>query len=133
MNVTHDTITLQTPEKGIVTITDQVADAVEIDEGFCLLFCPHTTAHIILNEDEAGLRQDILSSYDDIFPPDTEYEHNTGHEANADSHLKNIALGADHTVPVEDSALRLGTWQDVMVFETDGPRTRSVEVHCLGV
>lgn len=132
MDTSHQTITLQTPEKGLVTVTDQVRSAIAIDEGLCLVFCPHTTAHLVINEEEEGLEQDLIDAYDRIFPPDQEYRHNEGHDANADSHLKNVAIGADHTLPVEDGQLRLGTWQDIMLFETDGPRTRTVEVHCLG-
>ncbi len=132
MQIGHETITLQTPAKGLVTITDQVREATTIDEGVCLLFSPHTTAHLVLNEDETGLRQDIIETYDRLFPSDEEYSHDEGRDQNADSHLTNIAIGADHTLPVEDGDIRLGTWQDVMVFETDGPATRSIQVHCLG-
>jgi len=132
MEIVHETITLQTPQKGLVTITEQVRDATAIEEGFCLVFCPHTTAHLVVNEDEPGLRQDIVETYDRLFPPEDGYSHDEGRDANADSHLRNIAIGADHTLPVEDGALRLGTWQEIMVFETDGPGTRSIQVHCLG-
>ncbi|MDY6771077.1 MAG: secondary thiamine-phosphate synthase enzyme YjbQ [Candidatus Nanohaloarchaea archaeon] len=128
----HGSITERTPEEGVINVTQQVQDAVKIDDGLCLVFCPHTTAALAINEDESGLKQDMLDRFDDLFPADGDYRHNRGAEDNASSHLTTILAGSDHVIPVEDGKLQLGTWQDILLIETDGPRSRSLEIYCLG-
>lgn len=130
-----ETVRIETGERDVSNITQQVADAVsgsDIDNGLCLVFSPHTTAGLTVNEDEPGLKQDLLEAFEKLVPTDGNYHHNSGAEDNAHAHLKEILAGPDHVVPVENGNLLLGTWQSILLIETDGPRQRQVTVCLLG-
>jgi secondary thiamine-phosphate synthase enzyme len=99
----------------------------ERTDGFCLLFIPHTTAAITLNEGADPLvRQDILELLDRLVPSDGPYRHLEG---NSDAHVKSTLVGASILVPVRNGRLALGTWQSVFFCEFDGPRNRTVQIH----
>ncbi|MCZ7397088.1 MAG: secondary thiamine-phosphate synthase enzyme YjbQ, partial [Candidatus Methanoperedens sp.] len=86
-----------------------------------------TTSSIIVNENERGLRTDILDMLKEIVPENKSYAHNSI-DNNADSHLRAALLGMSETIPIEDGHLVLGTWQSIFFVELDGPRDRSVNV-----
>jgi len=110
-------------------VTALVQAAVErsgIEDGVCLLFCPHTTAGVTLNETwDPAVRQDIGVGLDAISPPRSEYGHAEG---NSSAHLKSSLVGASQLVPIVDGQLLLGTWQGVYLAEFDGPRRRRLVV-----
>jgi secondary thiamine-phosphate synthase enzyme len=110
----------------IVDITDRVEKLLE-GSGVALIFTPHTTASIILNEAEEGLLDDILELMEKIAPRNSNYRHNRV-DSNADAHLKASILGNSVLVPFENGKLKLGTWQRVLFIEFDGPRNRRVFV-----
>ncbi|MCC6027926.1 MAG: secondary thiamine-phosphate synthase enzyme YjbQ [Archaeoglobus sp.] len=110
----------------IVDITDRVEKLLE-GSGVALIFTPHTTASIILNEAEEGLLDDILELMEKIAPRNSNYRHNRI-DSNADAHLKASILGNSVLVPFENGKLKLGTWQRVLFIEFDGPRNRRVFV-----
>jgi secondary thiamine-phosphate synthase enzyme len=96
------------------------------------VFCPHTTAAVTVNEDEEGLREDVEEKLDELIPPQDDYAHNEGHSPNAHAHMKAMLLGSSHTLPVREGELQLGTYQQVLLMENDGPQERTVQVWCLG-
>ena len=115
----------------VIDVTDDVRDAVPDDAtGVCTVFVRHTTAGVIVNENEPKLVGDIESFLDDLVPED-------GHahdalDGNADSHLRATLVGSDVSIPVEDGELTLGTWQSVLFVECDGPRSREFVVETVG-
>ncbi|MEM2244762.1 MAG: secondary thiamine-phosphate synthase enzyme YjbQ [Archaeoglobaceae archaeon] len=113
----------------IVDITEEVEKLLE-GEGVALVFTPHTTASIILNEAEGRLLEDIVSTMDKIVPRNSNYRHNEI-DNNADAHIKASLLGNSVILPFRDGKLQLGTWQRVLFVEFDGPRTRKVYVKVL--
>ncbi len=110
-------------------ITDRVQSAVNaagIQDGICYLFCPHTTAGIILNENwDASVQHDLGVGLNRISPSRPEYRHGEG---NSPAHLKSSLVGAAQFVPVENGQLVLGRWQGIFLADFDGPRTRKIYV-----
>ncbi len=113
----------------ILDITADVEKLLE-GEGVAIVFTPHTTASIILNEAESRLLEDIVSTLEKIVPRNYSYKHNEIDD-NADAHIKASLLGNSVIVPFKDGKLQLGTWQRVLFVEFDGPRTRRVYVKVL--
>ncbi|MDD5317996.1 MAG: secondary thiamine-phosphate synthase enzyme YjbQ [Candidatus ainarchaeum sp.] len=114
---------------GLLDITGDVGKAVSgsgVKSGICLVFAPHATAAIILNESEPNLSEDFEAAFARLFPPGA-YAHNRI-DGNAEAHLKSGFAGAGACIPVENGALALGTWQSVLLCEFDGPRERRVIV-----
>lgn len=118
----------------LIDITDRVRTIVKesrIKDGICVVSTRHTTAGIVVNENERGLRNDILEMLETLVPEHKNYAHNQI-DNNADAHLRAVLLGNSVTVPIEDSHLILGTWQSIFFVELDGPRNRSVNVKIIG-
>jgi secondary thiamine-phosphate synthase enzyme len=114
----------------LIDITDRVRATVKengIKDGICLISTRHTTASIIVNENERGLRTDILDMLERFVPEKKNYAHNSI-DNNADSHLRAVLLGMSQTIQVEDGHLVLGTWQSIFFVELDGPRNRTVNI-----
>ena len=116
-----------------VDITADVADAVQalgIQSGGVLVYCPHTTAGIAVNEGyDPDVASDVLGWFGERVPHSGPYAHAEG---NSDSHIKAIMTGSSQMIPVEDGRLSLGRWQAVFLLEFDGPRQREVWVSALG-
>lgn len=103
-----------------------VIDSAGVTEGLCLLYIPHTTAAITINESaDPSVRHDILSIIDSIIPWEAGYRHLEGNSA---AHIKSTLVGASELIAIEKSRLLLGTWQGIFFCEFDGPRTRRVQV-----
>ncbi len=114
----------------IVDITSEVQKEVDksgIRDGIAVVYTQHTTTAVIINENESGLREDIVFVLDKLIPRGAGYMHDTI-DNNADSHLRAIFLGNSVVVPITNGRLDLGTWQRIMFVELDGPRTRRVVV-----
>lgn len=115
----------------VIDITDRVRGAVpDGATGVCTVFVRHTTAGVVINENENRLIRDIEGVLGDLVP-DEGHDHDTL-DGNADSHLRATLVGSDVSVPVENGTLALGTWQSVLFVECDGPRTREVVVEVSG-
>lgn len=111
----------------VVDITETVREAVPEDAtGVCTVFVKHTTAGVVVQENEKKLVGDIEDFLNDLVP-DEGHAHDAL-DGNADSHLRATLVGSDVSVPVEDGELALGTWQSVLFVECDGPRRREVVV-----
>lgn len=115
-------------------ITDRVRDAVRassVTSGICVVYCPHTTAGITIQENaDPDVVRDMLLWLSSSIPKDVPgFRHAEG---NSDSHLKSSLVGSSATLIVEGGDLVLGTWQGVYFCEFDGPRTRTVHVQTIG-
>lgn len=110
-----------------VDVTDRVESAANGDAtGSCTAFVRHTTAALVIQENERRLREDLESFLSELVP-DEGHAHDRL-DGNADSHLRATLLGPSVTVPLEGGALDLGRWQSILLVECDGPRTRTVTV-----
>lgn len=120
-------------ERELLDITAQVERALREFgpiTGACLLYVPHTTAGITLNENaDPAVKEDILDALTRLVPSSLEYKHVEG---NAHAHIQSSLIGHSVVIPVEDGKLQLGTWQGVLFCEFDGPREREVWVIPLG-
>ena len=117
--------TLSTSQQNLFNITSMVKDAVAsggVTNGICIIYCPHTTAAITINENaDPDVITDLLLGLDKAFPDRSEFRHCEG---NSSAHLKSSALGVSQTVIINNGNLLLGTWQGIYFCEFDGPRTR---------
>lgn len=113
----------------LIDITERLDAWVKesgIQDGRCLVFVPHTTAAITINENaDPDVPLDILAAVDHVFPLAGHYRHTEG---NAAAHIKASLFGASQTMFIKGGRLALGTWQAVFFCEFDGPRTREVWV-----
>jgi secondary thiamine-phosphate synthase enzyme len=116
----------------LVDITGHVAEAVKrsgVKDGACLVFVPHTTAGVLLNEaHDPAVKSDVIGHLEWLVPEEFTWGHGEG---NAPAHVMVSLVGNSVTLPVSDGRLRLGTWQGVMLAEFDGPRQRKVWVTVL--
>ena len=127
------TINVSTSSRSqLVDITAQVQKAVSesgVENGLCLLWVPHTTAGITVNENaDPSVAQDILMEMDKRIPWSDGYQHSEGNSA---AHVKSTLVGCEKTLIIQDGRLALGTWQGIYFCEFDGPRKRQVWVKFL--
>ena len=112
-----------------VDITRSVQEAVKktgVAEGICIIFIPHTTAGVTINENaDPSVVQDIIMELNKIVPFKDQYRHMEG---NSPAHIKATLVGCSQMVFVESGKLVLGTWQGIFFCEFDGPRSRNVHV-----
>lgn len=95
-------------------------------DGLCLIFVPHTTAAVTINESaDPDVATDILAALDRLVPWQAGYRHLEG---NAAAHVKSTLVGASQWVAVDGGRPVLGTWQGIFFCEFDGPRSRQVQV-----
>ena len=124
-------IELRTTESTeLIDITNEVKRIVSakgVDSGICVVFTRHTTTGIIINENETGLRSDILRLLDELVPRGKGYLHDRI-DSNAHAHLRAVLLGSSVSIPIENGSMTLGTWQSIVFVECDGPRQREVFV-----
>lgn len=117
----------------LVNITSAVQDKVRARgwaDGALLLWCPHTTGAVTVNEGaDPDVMRDIVVNMRKLVPHRGDYHHAEG---NSDAHIKSSMFGCDQMVIVEDGRLQLGTWQSIYFCEFDGPRTRKLWLKWLG-
>jgi len=113
----------------MIDITSEVQAVVQesgINEGYCLVYVPHTTCGITINENaDPDVQRDIVKELNKIIPFEDNYTHMEGNSA---AHIKSSLMGFSAMVPVLSGRLSLGTWQGIYLFEFDGGRSRSVTV-----
>jgi len=122
-------------EKEIVNITDQVASIVEksgVKEGMVLVSAMHITASVFVNDEEPGIKQDLLEWAEKLAPFKKDYQHHRTGESNADAHLKSILFHHEVIVPVTKGELDFGPWQQIFYGEFDGQRKKRVVVKVMG-
>jgi len=123
--LTLTTTTSQREElKDITGLINQVLSQNNWQNGILIVFSPHTTAGITINEGaDPAVSRDILVTLTRLIPQQGDYLHLEG---NSDAHLKTSLIGSSVQVIVEDKTLSLGTWQKVFLAEFDGPRKRKI-------
>ena len=108
----------------ITPVVQRAVGESGVQEGVCLLFVPHTTAALTLNENwDSDVGRDILLTVNDLAPPDPRHRHREG---NSPAHIKSSLLGVSAFLFVSRGRLQLGNWQGIYLAEFDGPRTRRV-------
>jgi secondary thiamine-phosphate synthase enzyme len=114
----------------MIDITEDVQAALReagVRDGFCMVFVPHTTAAVTINENaDPTVKDDMLKVINKIIPWDDGYRHLEGNSA---AHIKSTLVGASELVAVAGGKLQLGTWQGLFFCEFDGPRRRKVHLH----
>ncbi len=128
------TLTISTKvRESLVDITGKVAETVAqsgVNEGICLVYAPHTTAGITINENaDPDVAKDLLNYLGKLVPADFPFLHSEG---NSDAHVKAMLLGSSVTVPVTGGKLAMGKWQGIYFGEFDGPRSRRCIITVLG-
>ncbi len=117
---------LKTDKHAFYNITDKVREAVadsKVQEGICVVYCPHTTAAITINENaDEYVAEDVMFAAKKIFPRFAEFKHDEG---NSDGHVKSSIFGASETLIITGGDILLGRWQDVYFAEFDPPRSRN--------
>ncbi len=116
----------------LIDITAQVQKQVAasgVQDGVCMLYVPHTTAGLTINENaDPSVKGDILTILNTIVPWKADYRHLEG---NSPAHIKSTLVGVSQWVRVENGRLALGSWQGIFFCEFDGPRTRTVNIHLI--
>ena len=113
----------------LIDITSEVEGVIAdsgVKDGLCLVFVPHSTAAIVLTENEEGLKKDWLAVLKKLVSG-FDFLHDRI-DNNADSHILSGLLGQGKTLPIEKGRLIRGTWQQIFLAELDGPRERRVSV-----
>lgn len=123
----HTIKTRKTQE--FIDITDIVQEDVmksNVKAGVAIVFIPHTTAGVTINENaDPDVVRDILYGLDKVIPEENEYLHMEG---NSHAHIKSSLMGSSCNVIIENGRLKLGIWQSIYFCEFDGPRTRNFYV-----
>ncbi|MDR1657285.1 MAG: secondary thiamine-phosphate synthase enzyme YjbQ [Deltaproteobacteria bacterium] len=120
---------LDTGPSMMYSITEQVLEDIKafgVTDGLAVVYCPHTTAAITINEGaDPSVVSDLLKGLEAISPQRASYTHGEG---NSHAHLKSTLVGVSQTLVIENGRLLLGTWQSVFFCEFDGPRRRKYYV-----
>ncbi|MCP9455384.1 MAG: secondary thiamine-phosphate synthase enzyme YjbQ [Nitrospira sp.] len=125
-------------DTSLENITKRVSSAVEasgLSAGIVTVFIKHTTAAVMIIEDEPGIRADTKALWERIVPADPAWQHNRRNpgEDNAHSHLRGQLQGPSVTIPFANGVLLLGTWQQIVVVDFDTrPRRREVILQIIG-
>ena len=125
---------ISTPREDFYNITSKVREAISasgIKDGIAVVFCPHTTAGITINENaDPDVVHDMLLGLAKAYPDRAEFRHGEGNSA---AHLKATAVGSSVTVIITDGKPALGTWQGIYFTEFDPPRNRRFYVQVMGI
>ena len=123
---------LATERNNWIEVTGNVRDLVResgVRNGLCVVYCPHTTAGITINENaDPDVVRDLIFALEKTYPDRAEFRHSEGNSA---AHLKASVIGSSATIIIRDGRLLLGTWQGIYFCEFDGPRTRRFYVEIL--
>lgn len=140
MRVETDTVEVATEDRlDVHVITDRVREVLaerDVADGLVLVSTGHTTAAVSTNEAEERLLGDMLRAFADLVPPNDWYFHDQHHtrtdtQPNAYGHILAAMVKRPVLLVVEDGEPRLGTYEDVLLFEFDGPQERGVDVSVL--
>jgi len=108
----------------ITRLAEKVVTESGIIDGMCLVFIPHTTCAVTINENaDPDVRRDMITELNEMVPWENKYHHSEGNSA---AHIKSSMMGFSSVIPIADKRLQLGVWQGLYVCEFDGPRTRNV-------
>ena len=137
MRQASSTLTVSTHGKGLTDITEQVATQVRdsgIANGLATLFCRHTSASLLIQENAApAARRDLEAYFERIAPEDGPYEHDDEGPDDMPAHLRAALTQTQVTIPLIDQRLVLGRWQGIFLFEhRRAPQEREIVLHLIG-
>lgn len=111
----------------LIDITYEIQQAItksNVQSGYCIVYVPHTTAGIFINENaDPTVCSDISKTLDRLVPWKSDYQHLEGNSA---AHIKSVITGTSVNIIIDKGKLILGTWQGVFFAEFDGPRDRTI-------
>jgi secondary thiamine-phosphate synthase enzyme len=144
--VRNEVVTLRTREpRQFIEVTELVQERVRLSgvaDGIVLVQSQHTTASVMVNEDEPLLLSDMDRLLERLVPQDLRYGHDDfsrraatlpAERTNGASHCRSLLLGAGQTIPVCAGRLQLGCWQRIFFVELDGPQARSLSILVMGL
>ena len=116
----------------LIDITSDINRMIQksgVDQGLCMLYVPHTTAAVTINESaDPSVKSDMLMILNQIIPWEAGYRHLEGNSA---AHIKTTLVGSSELIAIENQQLVLGTWQGIFFCEFDGPRSRKLQVRIM--
>ena len=135
---THNFSVTMQGRSHIENISDNVKQYLaqtRLQNGIATIFVKHTTASVLIIEDEPGLRTDTKTLWDRLVPADPAWQHNLVNpgEDNGHSHLRGQIQGQSLTIPFAETQLLLGTWQEIVILDFDTrARSREIVVQIMG-
>ena len=137
MRQAQHVLTVATKGKGLVEITREVAGWVsqqKFETGLLTLFCRHTSASLIIQENaDPDVRTDLQSFFEEIAPESRAYVHDTEGPDDMPAHIRTALTGVQLSIPLAEGTLMLGTWQGIYLFEHRArPHRREVVLHLIG-
>ena len=139
MNQHQGKLTVRTQGRGLYEITDDIQSIVEksgIDTGLCVVFCRHTSASLLIQENaDPSVKLDLLEWLARMAPDgDPRYAHDTEGPDDMAAHLRTMITRSSETIPVSNGSMAMGTWQGLYLAEhRTSPHTRSLLVHVMGM
>jgi secondary thiamine-phosphate synthase enzyme len=140
--IASTTFVVRTDERvELKSITREIAEFVgqtPIRDGIVHISSLHTTAGLMMNEVQGALLSDVTNMFEQIIPSAVYYKHNDPmlsdcDRRNADAHLRAIVVGHSVSIPIIDGKLKIGTWQNVLLTEFDGPNNRKIHIQVMGI
>ncbi|MGE0133065.1 MAG: secondary thiamine-phosphate synthase enzyme YjbQ [Blastocatellales bacterium] len=140
--IASTTFIIRTNERvELKSITREVAAFVEqtpIRDGIVHISSLHTTAGLMMNEVQGALLSDMTNMFEQVIPSAVYYKHNDPllsdcDRRNADAHLRAIVVGHSISIPIIEGKLKIGTWQNVLLTEFDGPNNRKIHIQVMGI
>ena len=134
----QSTLTIPTPGRALVEVTREIAEVVQasgIGTGLVTVFCQHTSASLVIQENaDPSASRDLLAWFERIAPDgDRAYTHTAEGPDDMPSHLRSAVTKTSETLPITDGRLNIGTWQGLFLFEhRTAPHRRTLVVHCQG-
>jgi secondary thiamine-phosphate synthase enzyme len=133
-----DILSISTPGRGLVEITRDVLGWLEphtVQAGLLTLFCRHTSAGLLIQENAArDVRTDLEAFFDRLAPEDaSQYRHADEGPDDMPAHIRTAVIGVQLTIPIVEGKLALGTWQGIYLFEhRRAPHRRQIALHLVG-
>jgi secondary thiamine-phosphate synthase enzyme len=128
---------VDTRRQGLLEVTGRIVDWLRdqgIGDGLLTVFCRHTSASLVIQENAApAVRRDMEAYFDRLAPESTVYDHDDEGPDDMPAHLKTALTGVQLSIPVMDGTLALGTWQGIYLFEhRTSPHRRTLVLHLIG-
>ena len=137
MHTAQASLTVETPGRGLIEITDRIdrwLGESGIETGVLQIFCRHTSASLLINENAApAVQRDLLAWLDRVAPEDGDYEHDSEGPDDMPAHIKTLLTGSGLSVPIGEGRMLLGTWQGVFLAEhRRRPHSRTIVLTVIG-
>jgi secondary thiamine-phosphate synthase enzyme len=137
MKQASGSLSVRAPSRGLHEITDEIVDwtaTSDISDGLLTLFCRHTSASLVIQENAApAARRDLERYFERIAPEGAAYEHDDEGPDDMPAHLRSALTNTQLSIPVQDGRMALGTWQGIFLFEhRRNTPEREIALHLIG-